>query len=188
MSCDPFNIINHLRVFPHASIQEKDGKVYGIWLIGNQYKRKSPYHGAYPPTYIERVRSLLPDNNEILHLFSGSLDVDDVTFDCNPNLNPTVCGSAEEIDDYFVENSFDLVLADPPYTTADARIYGYKMPRSNVVMQKLYKIVAVGGIVVWLSTRIPMYRKEQWEFAGCVGLHTGTNRVFRSVVFLRRLP
>lgn len=52
--------------------------IYGTFFGGQDYKNKSKLYGAYPPRYLERVFSLFPDANKILHLFSGSLTKEQV--------------------------------------------------------------------------------------------------------------
>ena len=60
--------------------------VMGPWNIGNTYKG-SGYHGSFPPGFLKRVMSMFPDAENVLHLFSGSLDenVKGDRFDINPN-------------------------------------------------------------------------------------------------------
>ena len=183
-----FDIENHRREFPHTAVQIVEGRLYGVFLIGNMYKRKIPFHGSYPPHYLDRIYSLFPNRKSTLHLFSGAVIAgpNEYTLDISPEFNPDVLGNAEEVDNYFPPESFNLVLADIPYTTKDCEIYGCKMPNVPKTIRALSEIVEAGGIVVWLSTKIPMYRKDQWNFAGVVGLHCGTNRAFRAITFLRR--
>lgn len=183
-----YNIANHQKTFPHAALTIQDNRLFGVWMIGAYYKRTAPYHGSYPPTFLKRVKSLFPDNTKILHLFSGMVKKEpgETTFDINPKLGPDVYGNAEELSRYFPSNFFNLVISDPPYSSKDAAIYGTKMPRTFKVMQELAKIVTIGGYVVWLCTSPPLYRKIEWDLKGIIGLHTGTNRVFRCVVIMQR--
>ena len=177
-----WDIENHLRLFPHASMHEHEGRLWGHWMIGNNYKRKHGYHGEYPPSYIERVKSLFPGGRNCLHVFSGSVDCEeDATFDINPDSGADWVGNAEEIGDILGLSRIQMIMADPPYTTNDAKIYGYKMPRKNIVMQQLRKIIARDGVLVWLDTRRPMYRKVEWRLSGIIGLDCGTNRIYRGV-------
>lgn len=175
-----WDIDNHLRKFPHVFAGEKDGSLYVTWKEGNMYRRINGYHGEYPPSYLRRIKSLFPYRSSILHVFSGSIQ-GDTTFDINPSLNPDIVGSAEELSKYFDEGSFDLVLADPPYTRKDAEVYGYKMPRKNIVMQEIRKIISLDGVLIWMDLRPPMYRKNEWINSGVISYHCGTNRVFRYV-------
>jgi hypothetical protein len=183
------DIANHKAQFPNSCVIEENDRIYGIWMIGNNYKRTVEYYGAYPPSYVKRVKSLLPNKKRILHLFSGMVKKErgETTFDCNPRLGPDVYGNAHNLTNYFESNSFALVLADPPYSKADAEVYGTKVPSSARVMNELYTILESNGMVVWLSTRIPMYKKIQFKLAGIIGLHTGTNRLFRAVTFLEKI-
>lgn len=176
-----WDISNHIKAFPHVAVTVQDDRLYAFWQIGNYYKRANGYHGEYPPSYMERVMSLFPHRDSILHLFSGSVKREgEVSFDINPGLDPDIVGSAEELSKYFEEDTFDLILADPPYTTKDAEDhYGYKMPRKNIVMQQIRKVIAPHGVLVWLDIRRPMYRKEEWRWAGTISLDCGTNRLFR---------
>lgn len=49
------------------------GCLYGMWVMGNDYRNRSRLYGAYPPGYLRRVFALFPDKQRILHVFSGSL-------------------------------------------------------------------------------------------------------------------
>lgn len=184
-----FDLIKHREQFPHSCVFEQNERIYGIWMIGNYYKRTADYHGSYPPSYLKRVLSMLPniDANNILHLFSGKVNSPGITFDVKPELHPDLVGDAHKISEYFPPNRFDLVLADPPYTKRDASIYGTSLPTTWKVMRGLYEIVKPGGLVVWLCTSPPLYRKEMWSLKGLIGMHVGTNKVFRSVVFMESL-
>jgi hypothetical protein len=179
-----WNINNHIQNFPNVSITEKDNRIYGIWMIGNNYKRTSDYYGAYPPSYLKRVYSLFPDAKNILHLFSGKAETNDITVDINPGLRPSVAANAKHLP--FKSNIFDLVISDPPYTKADAQKYGTSSPSTSAVTRELAHVTKAGGIVVWLCTHPPLYRKADWELAGIIGLHVGTNKRFRSVIMLKR--
>lgn len=184
-----WDIENHKKFFPNSFVEQgDDGRVYGTFIIGNYYKRTVPYHGAYPPSYLNRIRTLFPDNKKILHLFSGMLvkELGETTFDINPTLGPDVYGNAEELSRYFEPDSYDLIISDPPYDQKNAAVYGTKVPRTHLVMSELSKVVSGRGYVVWLCTRIPMYRKDQWDLAGLIMLYCGTNRLVRAVVILQR--
>ena len=183
----------HLESFPHAALTITDSRVYGIWVIGNSYKRVENYYGEYPPTFVNRVMTLLPDNlltEKTLHLFSGSVKkrlANEVLFDSNPDVGADVVGDAENLSSYFSADEFGLVMADPPYSSEDAKHYGFKMPRTHLVMRGLASICKKGALVVWLCTRPPIYSSEHWFMAGIIGVYTGTNRVFRATMLFERI-
>jgi len=180
------DIQNHLKEFPNAVMTEVNGRVYGHWIIGNSYKSPKPYYGTYPPSYLDRVFSLIHDHGPVLHLFSGAQTEGGTTFDINASLNPDICGDAEKLSEYLPPDSVGLCLADPPYSAIEAKHYGTKNPVTYKVFRELYKVIEKGGLVVWLCTRIPMWRKEEWFLRGLIGLFVGTNKVYRAVVILER--
>lgn len=180
-----WNISNHLVSFPNASIMEHNERLYGIWMIGNNYKRTADYYGSYPPSYLKRVYSLFPDAKDILHLFSGKLsNISGVTVDIRKDVGTMVVANAKQLP--FI-NQFDLVIADPPYTKADAKKYLGTCPSTAMVMRDLFLAVQSKGFVVWLCTHPPLYRKDMWNLAGVIGLHVGTNKRFRSVIILQKI-
>lgn len=162
-----------------------DRWLYGIWMIGNDYRNKTSFHGAYPARYLNRVMSMFPDVRTILHLFSGSLPKGDYTrFDMVQEAD--VQGDAHELSSYFPINHFDLILADPPYSGQDADTYGTPMVKRNTVVKECYKILKPQGYLVWLDCVLPMYRKTQLELIGTIGLIRSTNHRFRIVSIFRR--
>jgi len=179
---------NHRREFPHVAFEESNGVIYGWWVIGNVYTNDSAYYGAYPKSYVERVRSLFPKQKKILHLFSGSIKADrhNLTVDVNPRLKPVFLTHAESMSEFIPENSQKLILADPPYSPEHAEKYGTKMPNVPKVLKECYKILKPGGVLVWLSTRAPMYSSKQFERIALFGLYISSNHLYRGVAFFRK--
>lgn len=55
------------------------------WIIGNDFRNRSPLYGTYPPGLLERVYALFPDvmalanfedHPSVLHVFSGDVPPD----------------------------------------------------------------------------------------------------------------
>ena len=169
---------NYNTTFPkfakQAPLMATDRWVYGVWIIGNNYQRAMDYYGAFPPTYLKRVYSLFPDvgNDQILHLFSGSLGDDERgdRFDINPETHPTICGDAEHLS-RFVKHPYRLIVADPPYSGMDAEHYGTAMISRNKVLKECleWNVLEDGGYIVWLDQVLPMYRKTETQLIGTVG-------------------
>jgi len=181
------DIENHLEKFPHVAITAQEGRIYGQWIIGNTYRSTTSYYGSYPHSFMERVLSLIPNVNpqSILHLFSGSVD-QGITFDVNPFLKPQICGDAERLSQYFEKDSIPVCIADPPYSSEEAQKYGTGMPATHKVFRELYHIIEPDGLVFWLCTRIPMWRKEQWYMKGLIGVFVGTNKVYRALLIMEK--
>ena len=100
--------------FPEALFIGADGRVVGTWIMGNDYRVKSEYYGGYPAGYLKRIKSLFPDKANVLHLFSGKVDLaafPGKTVDINPETSPDFVDDAQRLTNVPLED-FDLVLAD----------------------------------------------------------------------------
>jgi hypothetical protein len=162
--------------------------LYGHFAIGNDYTNASRYYGAYPHGYLERITALFPDipSEEILHAFSGSLPKGAYTrLDINPACNPDLVGSVYDVQ-FLTASGFELVIADPPYTAADAEQYGTASVDRGKAMQGLAAVVPAGGHVAWLDTTWPMHRKSQWLYYGAIALVRSTNHRVRQVSLFER--
>lgn len=179
---------SYARAFPDYPPLVTHGRwLYGVWMIGNDYKG-SGFYGAYPPSYLRRVEAVLPEMRTapLLHLFAGSLgsDVRGVRVDCNPERRPTIAGDAEQLP--FATGSFGVCCADPPYSHADAVRYNTPMVDRRKVLQVLARVLRPGGQLAWLDTTKPMYRKDVWNYWGSVMVERSTNHRVRAVFFFER--
>lgn len=166
------------------------GWIIGVWNIGNSYKG-SGYYGAYPPSYLKRIKSMFPDKLRVLHLFSGSVkDNNAVTFDINPKLEPDIVGDAEdlamEIKDSGLYSPFDLILSDCPYSKEDATHYGTPMINRFTVVKECVKVMAPGAHLCWMDTVLPMYRKAELARVGEIMITRSTNHRVRAVFLFEK--
>lgn len=123
----------------------------GVWMLGNNYKG-SGFYGAYPPQYVKRVMALFPDAKRVMHLFSGSLPPGDYTrVDIGTNKRrdgtwyPDVVADANTLSRSVKRKHFDLIMADPPYTKADAARYGTPMIQRKKVLEQCSLVLRPGG-------------------------------------------
>jgi hypothetical protein len=175
--------------FPRSLFVGDDGRVVGTWIMGNDYRVKSGYYGGYPAGYLKRVAALFPDRKQVLHVFSGKVDLGVMpgdTVDCNASMQPTWVADAHELSNVPL-HKYDLVLADPPYSVEDAERYQTTMVKRNVVLRSLASGMAPGSRVVWLDQVLPMYRKDEWAIEAVIGMVKSTNHRFRVVTIYRRL-
>jgi hypothetical protein len=188
-----------------------NGMVAGTWMIGACYKNPSrnpdgtPFYGAYPHGYLERVHAMFPDAKSILHVFSGGLTFDAAVaarFWQGPPSEemgptgyritlvdmhgpeqgryPTWQGDVLAMPEAW-QGRFDLILADPPYSKEDAAKYDCPPPQRGQVMRALRRVCKRGGNLVWLDQVWPMHRKVDWKTWGTVGLVRSTNHRVRMV-------
>jgi hypothetical protein len=174
--------------FPAASVFICEDQLLGIWVLGNDYHVKSGFYGGYPPTYLRRIKALFPEKQRILHLFSGMVDqaaMPGDTVDIDPDLNPTFVDDAQSLEKVPLE-TYDLILADPPYSVEDAERYQTSMIKRNKVMRALQRCTP-GTHIVWLDQVLPVYRKDFFAIEGRIGVVKSTNHRFRVVTIFRRL-
>ena len=174
--------------YPRSLFIGDDNRVYGTWIMGNNYKVNSGYYGGYPAGYLRRIKALFPDKQHVLHLFSGKVDTEIVngkTVDINKDNNADYIDDAQSLQNVPVEE-FDLICADPPYSVEDCEHYKTTMIKRNKVMKALGKKAVKGTHVVWLDQVLPMYRKDEWSIEGVIGMVKSTNHRFRVVtIFIK---
>ena len=180
---------SHLRV-----VREAGGDVlYGTWLIGNDYRNASSFYGSYPPGYLARVHALFPDVESIdtvqgrlttLHVFSGSLPAGPYVR-CDVR-QPAECPCSVYDLQPGRDGSYDLLLADPPYSAADAVHYATGMVDRRRAIAALARVARVGAHLVWLDTVWPMHRKAEWRTVGRINLIRSTNHRVRLVSIFER--
>lgn len=176
--------------FPWSVFVGGDGRLVGIWIMGNNYRVASGYYGGYPHGYLKRLKALFPDKERVLHLFSGRVDLEEMpgdTVDVRADLTPTYLADAHTLAEVPL-SQYDLVVADPPYSAEDAEHYGTPMVQRNTIMSVLGKGLASGAHVAWLDQVLPMYRKDQFALEGVIGVVKSTNHRFRVLTIFRRLP
>jgi len=186
----------------YSPLIEHNGIICGFWLCGNNYQNKTGYYGTYPPSYMKRIKLLFPNAQKVLHLFSGVVEKgifeNETTMDINPEIKPDpenrpaiiitpdVVGDAAEVSSYFAENTFDLILADPPYNKNHIRYDTNPVNKRKVVKQAV-TILEPGGYMVWLDTIIPIWAKaDGWALRGTIGLVQSTNHATRVITILKK--
>jgi len=173
--------------YPESLFVAGDGRVVGMWILGNDYRVKSGFYGGYPATYLARVRALFRDKKRALHLFSGRVDLDAFpgdTVDINGNFDPTYVDDGQRLKRVPLER-YDLVLADPPYSVEDAEHYQTSMIKRNTVMRALQRL-RPGAHVAWLDQVLPMWRKDCFDLEALVGITRSTNHRYRQLIVFRR--
>ncbi len=173
--------------FPCSLFISDDGRIVGTWIMGNNYRVASTYYGGYPAGYLRRIRALFPEKQRILHLFSGKVDLAALpgdTVDINPGLKPTYVDDAQQLENVPLE-TYDLILADPPYSVEDAERYQTSMIKRNTVMRVLQR-VSPGTHIVWLDQVLPMYRKDEFKLYGIINIVKSTNHRVRNAFIFRR--
>ena len=133
-----------------------------VWILA---RPKVRYYGAYPSGFLERARNLLgvTINDPVLHVCGGrvreypfrGLGPNDKTLDINEQLGPDfVC----DLTTGAIPREWAAILADPPYTDADADHYSHgrrHLPKSADLLRRCLMAVRPGGRVGMLHYEWP---------------------------------
>lgn len=181
---------DHPAAWPWLTAEDGRENLYAVWVVGNDYRNKTTYYGAYPPRFLDHVMALFPDMaaDDTLHIFSGSLPAGPYTrVDINPLLCPDVVGSVYDVAHLFPERRFKLQIADPPYSDEDAVKYRTIMVDRFKVTQALASVAPIGGYLAWLDCVWPMHTKTQWVTVGRIFLQRATNHRVRVLSLFERV-
>lgn len=170
------------------SIADK-GWAYGVWYCGTSFTKVKLY-GQYPPTFMKRALALFPFAVDILHAPSGSLGnlpeghvtLDMYDDDVRKPMFRGDCGAMP-----FADETFDLVLSDPPYTEEDSRLYGAAKFPERKFMSECRRVLRSNGYLGFLAYHYPSYRKEDWKLCGLFAVVTGFSRRTRMFSVFRKL-
>ena len=114
--------------------------------------------GGYPIGFLERAYQTLGVTSpaRVLHLFAGGVR-SGVTVDIRVELNPTVVADVRALP--FASESFDWIMADPPYAASYAeQLYGTGSTyvRPTHILAAAGRVLRPGGRVGLLHYVVPM--------------------------------
>ena len=179
----------------HPRLVSEQGRtvLYATWLIGNDYRNKSQLYGAYPRGYLERVAALFPDATagDTLHVFSGAVPCGpyqrlDLARRFDGSALGFVQGNVYDVAELFSGEQFGLVIADPPYSPADAAEYNTLMVDRRRAVMALAQVTKSGGYLAWLDMCWPMHSKTQWLTVGRILVQRSTNHRVRVLTLFER--
>ena len=140
-----------------------------------------PDGGGYPIGFLnEAYRTLLcTDPTKVLHLCSGSVRIG-TTVDIRPEMKPTIVADARNVP--LPDESFDWVMADPPYSEDYAtNLYGTgkDYPRPGQLVAEMARLLRPGGRCGLLHFQVPMHRPPL-RMVGVWGISTGPGYAIRA--------
>jgi hypothetical protein len=148
----------------------------------------SKYYGAYLGGFPERARALLAAtiDEPVLHVcggksklypYRGGFGPNDKTLDLDPATSPDFLHDAR--DPY--PKGFKAILADPPYSEADAEHYApgeSAYPKPNSILKNAFDALPTGGRVGLIHYILPQAPKPS-RFVAAVGVMCGFNNRIR---------
>lgn len=123
------------------------------------------YPGGFPNGFIARVRRKWWGRKR-LWLFSGGFrDPGGTMVDVKPEVKPTVVADCSDLP--LKSASFDFVLLDPPYSKEEAlALYGTEYPSMVAVLNEAARVVAPGGVLLFLHRLVPSTHPRFTHFRG----------------------
>lgn len=167
-----------------------------LWLLA---RPKVRFYGAYPSGFLERARALLGVGimDPVLHVCGGKvrdypfrgLGPNDKTLDLDPVLSPDFTMDAREIAvghpacPGTPDGLWSAVLADPPYSSADAEHYApgaAGLPARADLLRRCLSVVRVGGRVGVLDFVPPRPPREGVRFVALIAVCCGYGNAIRA--------
>lgn len=170
-----------------------------VWILA---RPKVKYYGAYPNGFLERARALLGVTpfDPVLHVCGGlarqypakprGFGPFDRTLDLDASIGTDYvqaatdvlpwCGTDDETQ--ISRKPWPALIADPPYTEADAANYApgsSAFPSANKILRNMLDVVRHGGRVGMLHYVLPQPPREGVRFVACVGVIVGFNNRMR---------
>lgn len=146
-------------------------------------------HGTYPGNFLTRALCLFPSAIDILHCPSGTINGDfpgtTVDLIVDEVRSPKIQADASILP--FADNSFDLYLSDPPYSDADATIYGTPPYPLGKAMKEARRVLRPGAYFGILHLYYPSYRRKEWHLEGLIAVATGFMSKTRMFSIFRNL-
>ena len=169
MNCD--KVLSYLH-FPEPNSGER--VITGFWALPRPH---GSYRWRFPPTLLDRLGCLLDlKNSYILHLFCGGSTFGDVRIDINPAVNPTHVLDLTKDRIPYPDETFDIVIADPPY---------YDFPPYSFVKEAV-RVLKTGGYLVILHQLIYIKPRKCDRFA-VIGVSRGPNMRMSALQIFRKV-
>jgi len=169
----------------------KSGVYTGYWSCG---RPTGKYVGKWPKGLINKIFELCGYPTSILEPFAGTSRLG-ISIDLNPKVRPHIRADAQFLP--IKDNSFDMVLMDPPYDLT--MVYHYsdlwqtqKRRKPKFSFYKAIKegarVTKPGGHLVILHFLIPK-RPDRKKFRriASIGVSTGPNKRIRCLTIFRKL-
>ena len=126
-----------------------------------EYFGDFPDGGGYPHGFLRRAFDIMTvtDPTKVLHVCSGSMKVG-IRVDIRPEMEPTVVADARNLP--FADDSFEWVMADPPYSREyAANLYGTGdvYPDPHGLAQECIRVLKPGGRMGFMHHIVPKVKK-----------------------------
>lgn len=175
--------------WPSIVLESGHQCLYARWVLGNDYKNKTRFYGAFPPGFLPRLMCLFPElpasATDVWHVFSGSLPPGPYVRCDVAQPADVQCDVCELPQSPYLRPK--LIVADPPYSADDAKQYGTPMIERRRVLAALAAFIAPTGHLAWLDCVWPMHQKAQWRTVARIAITRSTNHRVRDLTIFQRV-
>ncbi len=151
-------------IFKHYYHQNKEFKIVAdVWLCGSAESDSdgNKFSGAYPAGFLNRFRTafrdFLPKNPmDMLHVCAGRLPPSEgMRLDVDDKYEPDILADAEDMSQ-INDESFEWVIADPPYNEEASKKY-YKRPllKKSLMIREMARVCKKDGFIALLDQYSP---------------------------------
>lgn len=158
--------------------------IMNIWKTGPPPAtgHKQQYPGRF---WLNFKKHYNIENKKILHMFSGSMDWGDTT-DIRPESGAQIIAPYNNLP--IADNTYDYVIADPPYNKGFALEWKHGSPKPKWILQEASRVTKNGGIIAILHIIvIPAYKVANVERIGLHGILCGPNNAIRVLNVFRKV-
>jgi SAM-dependent methyltransferase len=157
----------------------------GLWLTGpppatGQFQR-------YPSRFWYNFKKHYEIPEKVLHMFSGSMDWGDTT-DIRSDTGATFVAPYNDLP--IENNTYDMVIADPPYNKGFASewtTHDKDLPKPKHILIEAARVTKPGGIIAILHIIvIPAYKVADVTRTALYGILAGPNNAIRVLNVFRK--
>lgn len=181
---EPETLADRMAAAGYGFTAYERGWIHGMWYCGTPWKPSS-YWGQFPATFVPRIMAMFPVER-MLHVCAGHSYIRGAL---NIDLMPTPAVDVQANGEHLPlrDESFAVVLIDPPYSDEDAKRYGVKrLIKTQSALREFSRVLVPGGYLLWFDERYPSYRRKDWHLCGLIGIVTGFERRSRFVSIFRK--
>jgi SAM-dependent methyltransferase len=147
--------------------------ISGVWALERPH---GPYKCKFPNSFLKRLSTLIDfEDKKILHLFCGISQFGTVRVDINPAVKPDYVLDLSKDKLPFSDDTFDIVIADPPYV--DFKPYSF--------VREAVRVLKPNGFFIVLHWLVYIKPKGCRRWA-CIAVSTGPNHRMRSCNIFRK--
>lgn len=142
----------------------------------------------YPGRFWFNFKKHYPiEGKEILHMFSGSMEWGDTT-DIRPESGAKIVAPYEELP--IPDNTYDMVIADPPYNhgfASEWTTHSKDLPVPKRILIEAARVTRPGGLIAILHIIvIPAYKVANVKRIALHGIICGPNNAIRVLNVFRK--